>query len=396
MKNKISYIRLFFIFLKTGTISFGGYMMLIAMIKYEFVERTKILKNSKILDAITMASFLPGPMAINVASYVGFLLKGWKGAVVSFLAVLLPSFLIMVLFSHLYLNSQNIPGFTSFFMGVMPVVSAVIFTVAYDIFKDTKNKIFSFTLVVLSFLIAYLVKGYISIILPLLICGVLNIFYNKNKIKFGVSFGNSSKNFIKIKGIIIASLIMATLYMFLNNAPIDTKTFNLARIFSNISLTLFGGGYVFIPYLDKIIVEQLGWLTQREFIDSIAMGQITPGPILITATFIGYKINGILGAFIATISIFLPSSVIIIFFSRVYYFFKKNAFFKIVIKGFKIGIIGLICYAGYIIMFREEIFNSFNIVIFIISFLILSKKLIHPLFLILTFGVLGYYLQLHG
>ena len=396
MKNKISYIRLFFIFLKTGTISFGGYMMLIAMIKYEFVERTKILKNSKILDAITMASFLPGPMAINVASYVGFLLKGWKGAVVSFLAVLLPSFLIMLLFSHLYLNSQNIPGFTSFFMGVMPVVSAVIFTVAYDIFKDTKNKIFSFTLVVLSFLIAYLVKGYISIILPLLICGVLNIFYNKNKIKFGVSFGNSSKNFIKIKGIIIASLIMATLYMFLNNAPIDTKTFNLARIFSNISLTLFGGGYVFIPYLDKIIVEQLGWLTQREFIDSIAMGQITPGPILITATFIGYKINGILGAFIATISIFLPSSVIIIFFSRVYYFFKKNAFFKIVIKGFKIGIIGLICYAGYIIMFREEIFNFLNILIFIISFLILSKKLIHPLFLILTFGVLGYYLQLHG
>ena len=396
MKNKISYIRLFFIFLKTGTISFGGYMMLIAMIKYEFVERTKILKNSKILDAITMASFLPGPMAINVASYVGFLLKGWKGAVVSFLAVLLPSFLIMLLFSHLYLNSKNIPGFTSFFMGVMPVVSAVIFVVAYDIFKDTKNKFFSFILVVFSFLIAYSVKGYISIILPLLICGVLNIFYNKNKIKFGVSFGNSSKNFIKIKGIIVASLIMTILYVFLNNAPIDTKTFNLARIFSNISLTLFGGGYVFIPYLDKIIVEQLGWLTQREFIDSIAMGQITPGPILITATFIGYKINGIVGAFIATIAIFLPSSVIIIFFSRVYYFFKKNAFFKIVIKGFKIGIIGLICYAGYIIMFREEIFNSFNIVIFIISFLILSKKLIHPLFLILTFGVLGYYLQLHG
>ncbi len=396
MKNKISYIRLFFIFLKTGTISFGGYMMLIAMIKYEFVERTRILKNSKILDAITMASFLPGPMAINVASYVGFLLKGWKGAVISFLAVLLPSFLIMLLFSHLYLNSQNIPGFTSFFMGVMPVVSAVIFTVAYDIFKETKNKIFSFTLVVLSFMIAYSVKGYISIILPLLICGLLNIFYNKKKIKFGIFFGNSSKNLIKIKGILIASLIMATLYVFLNNATIDTKTFNLARIFSNISLTLFGGGYVFIPYLDKIIVEQLGWLTQREFIDSIAMGQITPGPILITATFIGYKINGIFGAFIATISIFLPSSVIIIFFSRVYYFFKKNAFFKIVIKGFKIGIIGLICYAGYVIMFREEIFNSFNILIFIISFLILSKKIIHPLFLILTFGVLGYYLELHG
>ena len=395
MKYKISYLRLFFIFLKTGTISFGGYMMLIAMIKFEFVERTKILKNNKILDAITMASFLPGPMAINVASYVGFLLKGWKGAVISFVAVLLPSFLIMVLFSHLYINSKNIPGFTSFFMGVMPVVSAVIFTVAFDLFKDTKNKFFSFILVVLSFFISYSIKGYISIILPLLLCGFLNILYNKNKIQFGVYVKNPSKHFIKIKGILIAGLIMVLLYIFLNNAPVETDTFNLARIFSNISLTLFGGGYVFIPYLDKIIVEQLGWLTQREFIDSIAMGQITPGPILITATFIGYKMNGILGAFIATISIFIPSSVVIIFFSRVYYFFKRNSFFKIMIKGFKIGIIGLICYSGYIIMFKEAMFNSFNTIIFIISFIILLKKTVHPLFLILTSGALGYYLQLN-
>ena len=395
MKYKISYLRLFFIFLKTGTISFGGYMMLIAMIKYEFAERTKILKNNKIYDAITMASFLPGPMAINVASYVGFLLKGWKGAVIAFIAVLLPSFLIMVLFSHLYINSKNIPGFTSFFIGVMPVVSAVIFMVAFDLFKDTKNKFFSSILVILSFFIAYFIKGYISIILPLLICGFLNILYNKNKIKFGVSVKNTTKHFIKIKGILIAGIIMAFLYVFLNNSSINTDTFNLARIFSNISLTLFGGGYVFIPYLDKIFVEQLGWLTQREFIDSIAMGQITPGPILITATFIGYKINGIIGAFVATISIFLPSSVVIIFFSRVYYFFKRNSFFKIMIKGFKIGIIGLICYSGYIIMFKEEMFNSFNIIIFIISFLILEKKIVHPLFLILTFGALGYYLQLN-
>ena len=87
----MGYLKLFFTFLKTGTISFGGYMMLIAMIQYEFSER-KNNQKKKILDAITMASFLPGPMAINVASYIGFIIKGWKGAVVSFIAVLLPSF----------------------------------------------------------------------------------------------------------------------------------------------------------------------------------------------------------------------------------------------------------------------------------------------------------------
>ena len=247
-------------------------------------------------------------------------------------------------------------------------------------------------LVVLSFVLTSLIKGYISIILPLFICGGLNLIYNGDKIK---KIQNPKKAFIRTKGIVIASLIMILLFVFLNNAPIDSLNFNLSKVFANISLTLFGGGYVFIPYLDKIIVEQIGWLTKREFIDSIAMGQITPGPILITATFIGYKINGIAGAFFSTLSIFLPSSVVIIFFSRVYYFVKKNTTVKLIIKGFKIGIIGLIYYSGYIIMFKQlESFNILSISICIFSFIILNKTKTHPLFLILTFGLLGYFLEI--
>ncbi|MAD59072.1 MAG: hypothetical protein CMB81_01920 [Flammeovirgaceae bacterium] len=389
MKKNISYFRLFLTFLKTGTISFGGYMMLIAMIRHEFSIRNKIIKKKKILDAITMASFLPGPMAINVASYIGFILKGWKGAVVSFVAVLLPSFFIMVVFTHLYINSKNIPGFSSFFNGVMPVVAAVIFSVAYGFYKDSKDKTLAFLLSILSFTLTALIKGYISIILPLLVCGGLNLLYNGDKIK---KITNPKKAFIRVKGIIIASLIMTILLVFLNTAPIDTPSFNLSKVFANISLTLFGGGYVFIPYLDKIIVDQLGWLTQREFIDSIAMGQITPGPILITATFIGYKINGLLGAFLSTLSIFLPSSVVIIFFSRVYYFIKKNSTVKLIINGFKIGIIGLICYSGYVIMFKQqETFNLYSMVLCGLTFIILNKTKVHPIFLIIAAGLIGYY-----
>ena len=309
----MSYFKLFFTFLKTGTISFGGYMMLISMIQREFSVNNKVLSKKKILDAITMASFLPGPMAINVASYIGFVIKGWKGAIISFVGVLLPSFIIMIIFSHLYLNSRNIPGFSSFFDGILPVVAAVIFSVGFSFYKDTKDKTFSSLLIILSFVLTSLIKGYISIILPLVLCGALNLIYNGDKIK---KITNPKKAFIRIKGIIVASVILFILLVFLNNAPINTPNFNLSKVFANISLTLFGGGYVFIPYLDKIVVEQIGWLTKREFIDSIAMGQITPGPILITATFIGYKINGITGAFFSTISIFLPSSVVIIFFSK--------------------------------------------------------------------------------
>tara|TARA_B100000886_G_scaffold298571_1_gene226779 strand:+ start:4404 stop:5582 length:1179 start_codon:yes stop_codon:yes gene_type:complete len=392
MKKNISYFSLFITFLKTGTISFGGYMMLIAMIRHEFSIRKKIIKRKKILDAITMASFLPGPMAINVASYIGFILKGWKGAVISFIGVLLPSFVIMVIFTHLYINSKNIPGFSSFFNGVIPVVAAVIFSVAYGFYKDSKDKTLAILLSILSFVLTSIIKGYISIIFPLLVCGGLNLLYNGDKIK---KITNPKKAFIRVKGIIIASLIMTILLVFLNTAPIDTINFNLSKVFANISLTLFGGGYVFIPYLDKIIVDQLGWLTQREFIDSIAMGQITPGPILITATFIGYKMNGILGAFLSTLSIFLPSSVVIIFFSRVYYFIKKNSTVKLIIDGFKIGIVGLICYSGYVIMFKQlEEFNFYSISVCIITFLMLDRIKIHPIFLIIISGLIGYFFEL--
>ena len=392
MKKKISYFSLFLTFLKTGTISFGGYMMLISMIRYEFSIRKKIIKKKKIIDAITMASFLPGPMAINVASYIGFILKGWKGAVVSFVAVLLPSFFIMVIFTHLYINSKNIPGFSSFFNGVMPVVAAVIFSVAYGFYNDSKDKTLAILLSILSFTLTSLIKGYISIILPLLVCGGLNLLYNGDKIK---KITNPKKAFIRVKGIIIASLVMTILLVFLNTAPIDSTNFNLSKVFANISLTLFGGGYVFIPYLDKIIVEQLGWLTQREFIDSIAMGQITPGPILITATFIGYKMNGLLGAFLATLSIFLPSSVVIIFFSRVYYFIKKNSTVKLIINGFKIGIIGLICYSGYVIMFKQQDdINLYSIIACILTFALLNKTKIHPIFLIIAAGLIGFFFEL--
>ena len=392
MKKNISYFSLFLTFLKTGTISFGGYMMLISMIRYEFSIRKKIIKKKKIIDAITMASFLPGPMAINVASYIGFILKGWKGAVVSFFAVLLPSFIIMVIFTHLYINSKNIPGFSSFFNGVMPVVAAVIFSVAYGFYKDSKDKTLAFLLSILSFTLTSLIKGYISIILPLLVCGGLNLLYNGDKIK---KITNTKKAFIRVKGIIIASLVMTILLVFLNTAPISTINFNLSKVFANISLTLFGGGYVFIPYLDKIIVEQLGWLTQREFIDSIAMGQITPGPILITATFIGYKMNGLLGAFLSTVSIFLPSSVVIIFFSRVYYFIKKNSTVKLIINGFKIGIIGLICYSGYVIMFKQQAdINLFSIITCILTFVVLNKTKIHPIFLIVAAGLIGFFFEI--
>ena len=392
--KKISYLRLFLQFLKTGTISFGGYMMLIAMVQYEFSKRRKFIKKSQVLDAITLASFLPGPMAINVSTYLGFIMKGWRGAILAFIAVLTPSFIIMIIFTELYFSSKNLPGFQSFFSGVLPVVSAVIISVAYDMSSKVNKSYFSYLIVALSFFLAVVLTGYLAIIVPLLLSGLLNILYFKKKIFSSIIKRPKKQYIIRFEGIIVAGIILTLFYIFINNLNYDSINLDLIRVFSNISLTLFGGGYVFIPVLDKIIVNEIGWLNSQQFIDCIAMGQITPGPILISATFVGYKMNGIVGALFATFSIFAPSSVIIIFISRFFLYFKNNMFAKKIIQGIKIGIVGLIFYSAIIVLLNKETIDIFTIIVFFSSIIILIKTKIHPVVLIVISGLAGYFLKI--
>ena len=392
--KKISYLRLFLQFLKTGSISFGGYMMLIAMVQYEFSKRRKFIKKSQVLDAITLASFLPGPMAINVSTYLGFIMKGWRGAILAFIAVLTPSFIIMIIFTELYFSSKNLPGFQSFFSGVLPVVSAVIISVAYDISSKVNKSYFSYLIVALSFFLAVILKGYLAIIVPLLLSGLLNVLYFKKKIFSSIIKRPKKQYIIRFEGIIVAGIILTLFYIFINNVTYDSINFDLVRVFSNISLTLFGGGYVYIPVLDKIIVNEIGWLNSQQFIDCIAMGQITPGPILISATFVGYKMNGITGALLATFSIFAPSSVIIIFISRFFLYFKNNMFAKKIIQGIKKGIVGLILYSAIIVLLNKGSIDVFTVIVFISSIMILIKTKVHPVILILLSGLAGYFFKI--
>ena len=392
--KKISYLRLFLQFLKTGSISFGGYMMLIAMVQYEFSKRRKFIKKSQVLDAITLASFLPGPMAINVSTYLGFIMKGWRGAILAFIAVLAPSFIIMIIFTELYFSSKNLPGFQSFFSGVLPVVSAVIISVAYDISSKVNKSFFSYLIVALSFFLAIILKGYLAIIVPLLLSGLLNVLYFKKKIFSSIIKRPKKQYIIRFEGIIVAGIILSLFFIFINNVTYDSINFDLVRVFSNISLTLFGGGYVFIPVLDKIIVNEIGWLNSQQFIDCIAMGQITPCPILISSTFFGYKMNGITGALLATFSIFAPSSVIIIFISRFFLYFKNNMFAKKIIQGIKKGIVGLILYSAIIVLLNKGSIDVFTVIVFISSIMILIKTKVHPVILILLSGLAGYFFKI--
>lgn len=163
---------------------------------------------------------------------------------------------------------------------------------------------------------------------------------------------------------------------------------NIAFTFSSMSLTLFGGGYVIIPAIQEIIVEGLNWLTAKEFADAIAMGQITPGPIFISATFIGYKIGGILGAITATMAIFLPPAFLMIFASHFLAYIKQSKKINAIFKGLRPAVIGMIFAASYTIS-KDVSINWITAVIFVGVLVASLKFKVNVVYLIPLSGVLG-------
>lgn len=160
MKPKVSLKYLFFTFLKIGATSWGGFMALVSVVQKNLVENDNVIDDEEILDGISLASVLPGPLAFNVVSFIGYRLRGMKGSLVSMAAILLPSFLLILLLSYIYFIYGQLPAFTNFFAGVLPAVSAIIISVAFNMankhLKDYKQII----LCISAGLVLILVKAY--------------------------------------------------------------------------------------------------------------------------------------------------------------------------------------------------------------------------------------------
>jgi chromate transporter len=193
---------------------------------------------------------------------------------------------------------------------------------------------------------------------------------------------------LSIKNVIAPGLLLILGFVTLEVVSFDSVYWELARIFSTMSITLFGGGYVFIPMMQQIIVDQKGWLTSQEFSDAIAMGQITPGPILISAAFVGFKLKGIVGAAVSTISIFLPSAILMLVVGQLYKGISDNPHVILVFKGVKTSIIGLVLFSVFTITYNSDEY-VYVALLGLVSFAALNKFSINPILLILLTGMLG-------
>ncbi|MDR9436230.1 MAG: chromate efflux transporter [Thiohalophilus sp.] len=353
-RDNVSLAFLFWTFLKIGSVAFGGFMALISVVETIIVQRHKLLQHKEMLDGISLANLLPGPMAVNVVAFVGYRLRGPLGALVSATAVILPSFFLLLALSYLYFNYGQVPGVQKAFQGFIPAVAAIVLSVVWRMGQKTITGLPELVLAAIAATVMFLTPNEYKVYAPITLIALFALIGHRLFInKVGDNAGSETPGrpvSLKKLGITLA-LLGSLVALWFVPLPLERDSLLLLTLtFASMSLILFGGGFVFIPIIGSIVVLDYSWVTQQEFTDGIAMGQITPGPILISATFIGYKVADFTGALLATIAIFTPPAILMVTASQALDFIQRSRVTRAAMRGIHCGVIGMILVAAYVIL----------------------------------------------
>ncbi|MEN9203044.1 MAG: chromate efflux transporter [Thermostichus sp. DG_1_6_bins_120] len=295
------------VFLRLGCLGFGGPQAHIAMQNDEAVTRRGWMSQEQFTEGVGLCEMLPGPASTQMAIYVGYVRAGRLGAVLAGLCFIAPAWLIEVLFSWLYFHWQEVPQLQGVLFGVAPVVIAIILAFCWKLGRKAVKHRSQVGIAVAAF--ALLLLGKVNILLLfVLAAGVGLVLYGPRcpwpGIPAVVPLPLMTLAQTAVAGVPPETL---TLSSFWGLERIGTYFWPMTLFFLKVGSAIFGGGLVIIPFIAEEVVEKLGWLTAAEFLDGVAIGQFTPGPVVLTAAFIGYKVAGVLGALTATVAIFAPS-----------------------------------------------------------------------------------------
>jgi chromate transporter len=276
------------VFFKLGCIAFGGPAAHIAMMEEEVVTKRKWMDRQHFLDLIGATNLIPGPNSTEMTMHCGHERAGIKGLFVAGASFIFPAVVITGIFAWLYAKYGQLPELEPFIFGIKPAVLAII---AAGILKLGKKALKNWELGILGFFVMTAGLFGFNEIIALLTSGIVGTFY----------FWTKSKNTDGLKSIFP--------FLFLQGATTIVSKITALKVFwtfLKVGALLYGSGYVLFAYLDAELVAN-GWFTRQQLLDAVAVGQFTPGPVLSTATFVGYQLAGFWGAIAATIGIFLPS-----------------------------------------------------------------------------------------
>jgi chromate transporter len=285
------------LFLKLGTTAFGGPAAHIAMMEDEVVRRRRWLSSEKFLDLLGATNLIPGPNSTEMAIHIGYRQAGWPGLVVAGSCFILPAALMVTGFAWAYVRYGSLPQATRILYGIKPVIIAVVLQALWSLGRTAVKTKFLAAVGIAALVLSFLrIHELLVLFCAGLTGGVVQWIFKRNKQR-----KSSASAFFLLQAAAPAAAA----------ATVPVSLWPLFLFFLKIGSVLFGSGYVLLAFLRADLVERWHWLTNAQLLDAIAVGQVTPGPVFTTATFIGYILAGSRGAIVATIGIFLPAFVFV-------------------------------------------------------------------------------------
>ena len=333
------------LFLKLGLIGFGGPQAHIAMINDEAVVRRGWFTQEEFLAGVAICEMLPGPASTQIGIYTGYLRAGQLGALVAGICFILPAFLIVLTLSWAYFRFQGIPQIEHLFLGVTPVVIAIIFGFCWKLAKRAITDVKGVVIALAVLLVTWLFQ--VNILWQFLLAGIVGlILYTPSHRSSAWLVPLLPMMQVLPKTLATVSTDTLALSSFWGLERIQEYYLTLIFFFLKVGSFIFGGGLVIIPLLESEVVNQFHWLTRSEFLDGVAIGEFTPGPVVITAAFVGYKVAGVLGALISAIAIFTPSFLFIMGAAPLLVRIRQNPWIRSFLKGVTPAVLGAIAAAA--------------------------------------------------
>jgi chromate transporter len=365
------------LFSKLGLIAFGGPAAHVALMRQEVVQRRKWVSEQQFLDLLGASNLIPGPTSTELAIYLGYTRAGPVGLLLAGLLFILPAMLLVLAFAWAYVQYGSTPQASALLYGIKPVIIAVIVQAIYGLLR-TAIKTWLLGIAVVAALALYFAG--LNPLVPLFgVAVVVMLIENRERIRRLPHFRTANH------GVLLPTLFFAQL------VPAGVATFSLGVLFLTflkIGATLYGSGYVLLAFLRDDFVNRLGWLTDQQILDAVAVGQFTPGPVFTTATFIGYLVGSWPGAIVATVAIFLPSFVFVAIVFPFVPRLRKSPWTSAFLDGANAAAVGLMMAVAWQLGV-SSIVDVFTAALAVIAAVLLIRYRVNSAWLVLGGGAAG-------
>jgi chromate transporter len=365
------------LFLKLGTIAFGGPAAHIAMMHDEMVVRQRWVSEERFLDLLGAANLIPGPSSTELAIYLGYERAGWMGLILSGVCFIFPAMVMVLVLAWAYVIYGATPHANWLLYGIKPVIVVIIIQALWGLFKTA-------------------VKGPLLAAAGIAVLSLYLAGFNPITLLFGigllVTLIKNGSPFSRQQDTTRTGMPLFALGVSAGaSAGITQVPFSLTSLFITflkLGSVVFGSGYVLLAFLRNDFVHRLGWLSDQQILDAVAVGQFTPGPVFTTATFIGYIVGGLPGAILATVGIFLPSFLFVAVVFPVVGLLRRSRWASGFLDGVNVGALGLMAGVTWQLA-RAALIDGFTTVVAVLALMLVLRFKINSAWLVLAGAILG-------